>query len=494
MRKLISAEFVYERELYPERVYEFVHPLTQEVAYTSQLGERRARVHGLVAQALIEHYPERLDELAALVAEHWESAREPLEAARWHARAAAWSGTSDPAQSLRHWQQVQELTTSLPESPETIALGLTARIFRLQFNWRLGVSHQEAETIFQEAEEMAAKAGDIRSRAMLLGVYATICGVSDGDSVAHVDLARRAIALAEESGAADLFVAAAPVAYAYYLSGDIQEGAAILSRAIEFADGDPTVAAGTVVGCPLAFCLIFRGGMIANLGQLDEARAGIERGMDMAREFGDIETVGWGHMWAAWVAYLTGDSASTLSHAEQSVEIAERLGDSFSRAWSWTWLGVAHYAHGDCERAIDALERAIAISAERRTAVEGTEWRLAILAESRAIVGDAQRAVELATEAVASAREHGRPQFEVFALLSLARVTDDRAVADESLERALSLSDGTAQEPLVHVELARLARDETARAHQLQLAHRQFVEIGATGHAERVAGELAVPS
>ena len=96
MRKLIAGEFVYEQELYPELVYAFVHPLTQEVAYGSQLGERRAHAHALVAKALIEHYPDRLDERAALVAQHWESAREPLEAARWHARAAAWSGTSDP--------------------------------------------------------------------------------------------------------------------------------------------------------------------------------------------------------------------------------------------------------------------------------------------------------------------------------------------------------------------------------------------------------------
>jgi class 3 adenylate cyclase len=490
MRKLISAEFVYERELYPERVYEFVHPLTQEVAYASQLGERRARVHGLVAKALIEHYPERLDELAALVAEHWESAREPLEAARWHARAAAWSGTRDPAQSLRHWQQVQELTSSLPESAETTALGLTARIFRLQFNWRLGVSHQEAETIFHEAEQMATKAGDVRSRALLLGVYGTICGVSDGDSAAHADLARRAVALAEESGQPDLFMAVAPAAYAQWCVGELQGAVAILDRAIELAGGDVTMAAGLVVGCPLAFCHIFRGGMVASLGDLDEARAGIERGMDMAREQGDVETVGWGHMWAAWVAYVAGDSNGTLSHAEQSVEIAERLGDAFSRAWSWTWLGVARHAQGDSEGAIDALEQAMALAAERRTAIEGTDWRLATLAEARAATGDAQRAIGLANDAVTFAREHGRPQFESLALLSLARVTDD----SEPLERALALSADTAIEPIIRVELAHLTGDESVREKELRLAHQRFIEMGATTRADQVAGELAVAS
>jgi class 3 adenylate cyclase len=456
MRKLISAEFVYERELYPERIYEFVHPLTQEVAYGSQLGERRARVHGLVAQALIEHYPERLDELAALIAGHWESARQPLEAARWHARAAAWSGTSDPTQSLRHWQQVQELAGSLPESPETTALGLTARLFRLQYNWRLGVSHQEAETVFAEAEELAAKAGDIRSRTLLLGVYGTIRGVSDGDTPAHLELARRAVALAEESGEPALLVAVASVAYAQFCAGELAEGIAILDRGIEATGGDATVAAGLVVGCPLGFFHIFRAGMHATLGNLDDARAGIERGMDIAREYGDIETVGWGHMWGAWTAYLNGDADAMLSHAEQSVEIAERLGDSFSRAWAWSWLGIAQRLQGEWRASIEALERAMSLSAERRTAVEGTDWRLAVLAESYAGIGEGQRARELAVEAVEFARERERFLFEALALLSLVRVTDDSAVATESLERALTLAKGTAIERLVEAERARL--------------------------------------
>ena len=31
--ELVGSEFVYEQELYPEAVYAFKHPLTQEVAY-----------------------------------------------------------------------------------------------------------------------------------------------------------------------------------------------------------------------------------------------------------------------------------------------------------------------------------------------------------------------------------------------------------------------------------------------------------------------------
>ena len=50
---------------------------------------------------MIELEPERLDELAALIASHMEAGGETREAARWSARAAYWAGHSRPADALR---------------------------------------------------------------------------------------------------------------------------------------------------------------------------------------------------------------------------------------------------------------------------------------------------------------------------------------------------------------------------------------------------------
>src|SRR5581483_522360 len=92
LKELIGAGFLYEAEIYPERVLAFSHPLTQEVAYGSQLGEQRAKAHAVTARAVIELNPERHDELAALIAQHLELGGELREAARWNARAAHWAG------------------------------------------------------------------------------------------------------------------------------------------------------------------------------------------------------------------------------------------------------------------------------------------------------------------------------------------------------------------------------------------------------------------
>ena len=41
--ELIEAGFLYEAEIYPERVLAFRHPLTREVAYGTQLAEQPRR-------------------------------------------------------------------------------------------------------------------------------------------------------------------------------------------------------------------------------------------------------------------------------------------------------------------------------------------------------------------------------------------------------------------------------------------------------------------
>ena len=133
-------------------------------------------------------------------------------------------------------------------------------------------------------------------------------------------------------------------------------------------------------------------------------------------------------------------------------------------------------------------------------------YRLALLGESYLGLGDPQRGRALVTEGVEIARAQGNIIFEAFATLSLARVLLGSAGAaareqiEAALARALQLAHETGakvHEPPVHVELAELARqsgEEEECQRELREAHRLFTEIGASGHAERLAGELAMPA
>src|SRR4029450_8187736 len=58
--RLMTAEFIYEAQLFPELEYTFKHALTHEVAYSSLLGERRRAVHGRIVEAIERVHGERV--------------------------------------------------------------------------------------------------------------------------------------------------------------------------------------------------------------------------------------------------------------------------------------------------------------------------------------------------------------------------------------------------------------------------------------------------
>jgi hypothetical protein len=68
------------------------------------------------------------------------------------------------------------------------------------------------------------------------------------------------------------------------------------------------------------------------------------------------------------------------------------------------------------------------------------------------------------------------------------------AVEPAELSSLIDETEARCRSPVVHevsAELARLRGDERSRQSELREAHRLFVEMGATGHAERIAPLLA---
>jgi ABC-type transport system substrate-binding protein len=71
---LQQEEMIRERARIPELEYIFKHHLTQEAAYGGLLKAERRATHRQVAEALERLFPERIEELVALLAHHWERA------------------------------------------------------------------------------------------------------------------------------------------------------------------------------------------------------------------------------------------------------------------------------------------------------------------------------------------------------------------------------------------------------------------------------------
>ncbi|HEU5143421.1 MAG TPA: adenylate/guanylate cyclase domain-containing protein, partial [Solirubrobacterales bacterium] len=221
LRELIDAGFLYEAELYPERVVAFRHPLTREVAYGSQLAEQRRPLHTATARALIETNPDRHDELAALIAHHLQEGGETREAARWSAHAAFWAGHSQPHEAQRLWRTVMELAGELEEDEESAALSVSSRLQLLDLAWRLGMDREEEARMKAEAEEIAGRYGELRALALLAMTDARPGQPHRAEE--WIAAGKESNRLADESGDLHLRVAVrGATAYAYLCAGDFE--------------------------------------------------------------------------------------------------------------------------------------------------------------------------------------------------------------------------------------------------------------------------------
>jgi class 3 adenylate cyclase/tetratricopeptide (TPR) repeat protein len=508
LRALGRAELIFERATYPEVVYSFKHALTEHVAYRSQIDARRARIHGDVAAAIEELFPDGLDERSALVAHHWENAGELLQAARWNARAARWAGFSDFLEAQRRWRDVLRLTDALPESPERAQLALGSRMMLLNFAWRLGVPEDQAleefgrdnSRLYEEARAIAVAGDQPGLQATIAVIYGATRGFT-GDLEGWLELSTEGLGIAERLGDRESWVGAAPgLIYALWSVGRYPEEAALCERVIHLAAGDPTIGSGASVLCPLAFAYFSLGWARAMTGQLDEVRQHCDTAIGLARGQRDIENQGWPAFPIVVSAELGGfDSGDALRHADRAVELFERAGGAFSRGIARQHLGVALVG---CERwteAIEALQQSLELWRQRRLGGEAEPISWCYMSRAHLGLGDTQRALITAEQAVALAVGRRAKGSELQSRVALAQalrtahgVTAASAI-DSELRRCLALVAETgagALEPRVRLELADLARlrgqrDEHER--ELREAQRLFVEIGAPALAASVA-------
>jgi class 3 adenylate cyclase/tetratricopeptide (TPR) repeat protein len=497
LRALVTAEFLYERALSSEAQYTFKHPLQREVAYRSQLGARRALLHGRVARAIQELYPDRLDERAALVAHHFEQAGETLDAARWHRRAARWAGVHDHTLALRHWQRARALLATMPESKEVIRLRLGCCPQVLIGLWYGGASEDEATLVFNEGRELADRAADFRSLALLNATYAVIRlahGAAD-----YLDYARKAVLLGD--GVGDFrtrLVAYAALMRCLLFSGLVLEAVTRGEALLHEAGEDRSVEVFFVRSIQLV-CLTL-------VGRWPEAAVRYQREIQRARKDQQLDQLVWASAtYAEFCSYL-GDAQVALDHARQGVELAEKVGDPLMRTHANVSLGQAYRRVGSYTEALTALERGRTILQESHTGLEYEPQITLALAKVYAASGDSGRGLRAAEEAVTLVRQgrlrHLEPDahFTLGYALLRAKGIESRKAIEAALGDAFR---GTREigtkllEPFIYLEraeLALLAGDEDTRERELREAHRLFTEIGAPIRAAEVAKELGLAS
>jgi len=505
LQALTRLEFIYEVALYPSAEFAFVHPLTQEVAYRCQLKEGRTRIHGQVAEALEVLYPDKHDELAALLAHHCEEAGEPMRAAYWHQHAAEWIGLRNVSEAYGHWRTVLELIGDRADSAERIRFGLTARVWLLQLAWRLGLSHGEATRIYQRGIELATLANDEASRAVLHLVFAVFRGVI-GDHDGHYHYALQATQLSDGLGSTQLSRAARlSMLTALLYRGSLREALAI-SDAVAAAPPANGNADALRLDDDLtqhAYATGLRGILHSLCGQLAAGAAEIRQADVLADRINEPETRGYVDAFCVQHAVLAGDVEMALEHGERAARLADETEIPLQLADGYLALADAQILAERWQDAIRSLERTREIleHANGLVSLQPRLWNALAMAYHG--LGKRDRALEYAAKTLtlpgtrdARLVELNARLTRVRALLGAWQSGDVEAIQGE-IANVIDLIEKTgalAYRPMVNLVLADIAKltgDPERRLLQLANAHRRYAAMGARGHTRSVAVLLA---
>jgi class 3 adenylate cyclase/tetratricopeptide (TPR) repeat protein len=497
LRTLVDAEFISERAVYPEAEYLFKHPLTQEVAYGSQLGDHRARVHRVAAQAIEELNRDALEGQSGVLAHHWERAGDPWRAAEWNDRAANRLALTHPGEATRHWMKVRSLLDRVPASDEAGRLRVASCTQILNLGWHLGLTDEEVGQIFDEGRALAEQSDDLRSLAGLYRAYAlsTLLAGSIDDSAKWFE---EAVRLADRADDERMKAALrTSLILSHLWGGRLRQALTEVQQLMDQCAGDIWLGSEILGYSPFLWSSFMKGSVLIRTRRLDDAEQVLAQTLEQARRHGDTFVLGHTYHAQSLLGWFRGDPDESRARAYDAIEVFERMGSTNQAAYGHLRLGAAQALGREWKAAQESLEHALAIAHRHRLNVSEAEI-LAYLAQAYRGVGEQERALETAEESVAAARRRGTRLYLCDALLSLGRILlrTEGGEARERIQSILGELDklvaqigAVSYAPFVHAERAELARrtgDRPVEQAELREAHRLFTEMGATGYAEQL--------
>jgi class 3 adenylate cyclase len=440
--RLVAAEFLVEKPGVGDEVYSFKHPLTQEVAYQSQLLDRRRHLHASVARAVRALHRERLDELAGLLAFHEEAAGDLRGAADSAARAAKWIGLRSPAAAIGYWAKVRNLLKAHAEDPASWPMQLMACGQLLSLGWRQGIDAGEAEQYFDEAASLAERQNDIVSYVLVVSAYGRILvGRGSADEyVRQVEIAQR---LAEQTGRGGLQVTMlAFLCQAQRMAGRLSDSLAASEMALTRI-GEVRSIEKLMLGFDLRLWLLgLRAQCFMYLGRLDDAKTQLEMLLAALNDAVDLALQVMPRIAYVELAALTGDAELAARHTAAAAELSARSGSPYLQVHALAAQGIARRLAMDDAKASRLFEEALELARETNSGLEYEARVLCELADAQLRMNLLPLALETAAAAVETAQQRRARVTECRAQLVLASAQltlPDAAsmkAAKQALERA----------------------------------------------------------
>jgi class 3 adenylate cyclase/tetratricopeptide (TPR) repeat protein len=421
LTELEQAELVYRRGAPPEAVYSFKHALVRDAAYESMLKSRRQQLHGQIARALEDGFPDVVNSEPEILAHHFTEAGIVAPAINYWLKAGNRAlSRSANAEAVKHLRRGIELVQDLEPSPERVRreldlyLALGPAVAATE-----GEAAQETSRVFARARDLVGDGGTpTEQMTVLWGNY--LAHNMRAEHTAAIEVARQCLTLASEHAHPGM--------------------SALASR--------------------------FMGQTLYFMGTFADARVHLERTLAICaanqetittyRRFGTDDQV-ITLTFLAVTLFLLGYPEQSAVAAEQAVSRARSIGFAFTTAFSLRYLAFLGTIGSDPRRALANVDEAIAISVENEFASADHRARFsrgALLAQG----GDPQLGIELMRSALAAAEGNSERNGRTVHLCQLATAHGSLGQPDIGLgllDEAVQLAE-TTSERFFEAELYRL--------------------------------------
>jgi tetratricopeptide (TPR) repeat protein len=372
----------------PDLEYLFRHALVQDAAYGSLLKQERRELHGKVGEALEQLYPDRRDELAPVLAMHFEQAGDNDKAVDYLIAGGRHAIEANAIQeAFAAYDRARTLAAQIAAAAGPDGDDVDARRRRVEIavgRAQAGYSFLSMEEGFNALESVVPDAAAVGDPELEFRLHLLIAlgRLQSGDPVDKPEVKRsleRINELATELHEPSL--AAVPMALigmSQVFSGPVKDGLAKLEEAIPQFTGRDSIGEAFARGA-----LAMGYAQIGEFAKADEAAATAKR---MAAE-GDLIAQLDALIAESMVRAAEGRLDSAVPIAQECVDRAEATGASACvLASSWV-LGDAFHRQGKFTEARDILKR----GADVALAVDRKIWRptlLAWLGTSMAALGE----------------------------------------------------------------------------------------------------------
>jgi predicted ATPase len=406
---LQAAEFIYEQPAFPEPEYTFKHALTQEVAYTSLLQERRKILHEHTARAIEAVYPTKLEDHYSELAHHYTRSGNTEKAVK-HLQLAGQQAVqrSANAEAISHLTSALELLKTLPDTPERAQQELTLQItLGPTLMAAKGMATPEVGQAYARARELCQQVGETPQLfPVLVGLFRFYL-VRAEFQTAH-ELGKQCLSLAQRvQDPALLLEAYMALGPPLLFLGEIASARGYAERGIALYDPQQHRSHAFLYQLdPGVVCLSIAAWALWLLGYPDQALKRSHEVLTLARELSHPHSLAYALWIAAVLHQLRREGQAAKERGEAAVVLSNEQGFPQWLVHGTIMWGAALAEQGQDEEGIAQMRQGLVAQRAIGAGIV-RPYFLALLAEAHGKAGQTEEGLSVLAEALAEAHKTG---------------------------------------------------------------------------------------